>query len=364
MHAGYQQSSSSKHRQKNQQKRAWTRGHRVVTGLGIGLLGALTLALRWKKRYWAEKKIPETISPAVFATRALDTPFGKIVYHTAGQGAPLLFLHDVFVGASSFEWSKIYPTFSTRYQVLVPDLLGFGESQRPRSAISIKAQYQSLYAFLASIVPGFSSPPLHHRHRSAEASPYSAQQLPKCTIIASGLSANLALLLAAHYPNNFSKLLLWRPRFAFEKKLSFLYAPYFSYFPFLARFLYERYWSREPFLQKWLERSGYDLSDPSFGEILTIISATAQQYGAEHAFLAYCSTNFWQKEMSQIPSLTTPMTLLTDQEDQNEEGITPLPLYADEYSRIKVATKSPLAPLTHPQLLYEVIDAQLQKIDS
>ena len=120
-------------------------------GLGAGLLGAVALAVRYGWRNTLRSIIPDAISPAVFATRVADTSAGEIVYHTADSqipGQPLLFLHGVFPGASSFEWSKIYPLFAEEWRVLVPDLIGFGESQRPEPAPSAEEQVRFLAEFL------------------------------------------------------------------------------------------------------------------------------------------------------------------------------------------------------------------------
>jgi len=47
-------------------------------------------------------------------------------------GAPLvLLLHGVYAGASSYEWRKLVPLLARDHRVRVPDLLGFGISDRP-----------------------------------------------------------------------------------------------------------------------------------------------------------------------------------------------------------------------------------------
>jgi pimeloyl-ACP methyl ester carboxylesterase len=310
----------------------------VGAGLGVGLIGALALAIRFGWRNPLRKQIPDAISPAVFATRVLNTSSGEIVYHTAGSGEPLLFLHAVFPGASSFEWSKIYPHFAPTHQVIVPDLIGFGESQRPRPAISAEAHVKALAAFF----------------RITTGSPV--------TLIASGLSANLALLLAAHYPQHVARILLWMPLLTLQKKVSVRFYHHLSWFPALARLVYQREWSTEATIQQWLLRSGFSLGDPSLEETLTVLSSTAQQYGAEHAFLAQSSPGFWKKISRKITSINLPISLLTAQdcERQITEAIANLRPYTSRFSVNKVETTSLLAPLTEPQLLLAAIEHELR----
>ena len=107
----------------------------VGFGAGIGALVAVgtVLALRWFVRPPTKERIPETISPQRFATRTFQTSRGQMHYHEggAGPGPALVFIHNVGVGASAYQWSKIYPAFADQHRVIAADLLGFGESERP-----------------------------------------------------------------------------------------------------------------------------------------------------------------------------------------------------------------------------------------
>jgi pimeloyl-ACP methyl ester carboxylesterase len=77
--------------------------------------------------------------PRGFGERAIATQLGKMVYYTA-EGDPwpapqarkkLVFLHGFGGGSSAYEWSKVYPAFAAEYQILAPDLIGWGRSDHP-----------------------------------------------------------------------------------------------------------------------------------------------------------------------------------------------------------------------------------------
>ncbi|MFI0347231.1 MAG: alpha/beta fold hydrolase [Chthoniobacterales bacterium] len=312
-------------------------GVSVGAGLGIGLLGALALALRfgWKNRLSGH--IPDAISPAVFATRVIDTTPGEIVYHTSGSGDPLLFLHGVFPGASSFEWSKVYPYFATSHHVLVPDLIGFGESQRPRIAISVEDQVRSLAEFLEATTE------------------------KPATIIASGLNANIALLLAARHPNKVARLLLWMPLLAFNKYISLSAYHRLTWFPQLARVVYDHQWSTPAFIKSYLLRSGFSANEPLFEEALSVFVSTAQQCGAKHAFLAQSSPKFWRLLHLQPSSLTLPVALLTPRgsERLTKETISILHPLVHRFSITEVEAASTLAPLSEPAAVIKTIAAEI-----
>jgi pimeloyl-ACP methyl ester carboxylesterase len=56
---------------------------------------------------------------------------GNLAYSVAGEGEPLLLVHGVYAGASSFEFRKNFQELSKSYRVYALDLLGCGMSERP-----------------------------------------------------------------------------------------------------------------------------------------------------------------------------------------------------------------------------------------
>src|SRR5918993_1172454 len=56
---------------------------------------------------------------------------GDLAYSVAGEGEPLLLLHGVYAGASSFEFRKNFQALSESFRVYALDLLGCGMSERP-----------------------------------------------------------------------------------------------------------------------------------------------------------------------------------------------------------------------------------------
>lgn len=128
----------------------------VRVGLGAGLIGAMMFALRWFIRPPTSARVPESISPWFFATRAFQSSRGQMIYHQSGSGPgpTLVFIHDLGIGASSYEWSKIYTAFADKYRVLALDLIGFGESDRPKHRLSGEDYAASLAEFLDSVCEG------------------------------------------------------------------------------------------------------------------------------------------------------------------------------------------------------------------
>ncbi len=311
-------------------------------GLGAGLLGAVALAVRYGWRNTLRSIIPDAISPAVFSTRVAETSAGEIVYHTADSqfpGQPLLFLHGVFPGASSFEWSKIYPRFAEKWRVLVPDMIGFGESQRPSPSPTAEEQVRSIAEFLDATVPGQAS-----------------------VIIASGLSANIALLFATRHPEKTVKLILWMPDVALGKANPSRGWHRLSWFPRMARLVYRYQLSTDSFLRPWLLSSGFVAEGPGFEESVSVITSTAQQYGAEHAFLAQSSKAYWRSLRTGLRNLASPVSvLLANRSDKDSSAaINDLRPLVTRFSITEVTALGALAPLAEPESVAVALERELE----
>jgi len=68
--------------------------------------------------------------------REFPWDWGRVNYSVKGSGQPLLLVHGIYVGASSYEWRSNFDALARDYRVYAPDLLGFGLSDRPNAPYS------------------------------------------------------------------------------------------------------------------------------------------------------------------------------------------------------------------------------------
>lgn len=88
-------------------------------------------------------------APLARTKRKIRTFAGDIAYLRKGQGPPLLLLHGI--PSSSYLWRDVIDPLSTTFDVLAPDLLGFGDSDKRLDAdLSIAAQARYMVAFMES----------------------------------------------------------------------------------------------------------------------------------------------------------------------------------------------------------------------
>ena len=265
----------------------WKRNPFVGFGIGMGVLGALALALKHRQRT-ARGVIPDEISPAIFATRSVSTSQGELVYHVSGSGEPLIFLHGFFLGASSYEWSKVYSRAAINHEVIAPDLIGFGESERPSKPVDAVDHVEYLAEFLREIVP----------------------QRP-AVLIGSGVSANLSLLLAARHPELVSRMVLFLPTdLRDSKKCGTMGLVRRSRVPGVSQLIYRRHIAQAPFIRSWLESYGFANPDKITPETLSVLVNCAQQYGAEHAIFHFFKKRHGFDVSSHLSSVLAPVHIL------------------------------------------------------
>jgi len=74
-------------------------------------------------------------------------------YHELGEGPPMVLLHGSGAGVTGWEnWRGVMPELARYFRVLVPDIVGFGFTERPEDTrYSIKLWVQHLLGFLDAL---------------------------------------------------------------------------------------------------------------------------------------------------------------------------------------------------------------------
>ncbi|MCX6966260.1 MAG: alpha/beta hydrolase [Verrucomicrobia bacterium] len=312
----------------------------VGVGLGAGLAGALAFALKYALRPARKSLLPESISPAVFATKVLHTTLGHVIYHEAGSGQPLLFVHSVFLGGSSFEWSKVYPEFAGRFRVLAPDLIGFGESQRPAARFAAADYARMLAEFIRATCPG-DQPPI---------------------LVGSGLGAGFCIYLASQHPELVSRLILHMPTGAREFGFGRLRRStrLAAHLEALQRFLYLNYQSTREAVRNWLAAGFVDASRLT-DEVVEVFTTCAQQSGAEYAIRNLHAGRLEFDLEARMSSLKAPVTLIWGSEpgQPSLEFGERLQNAATHCNLVVIPRVGAFAPLEDPAALSAILAEQL-----
>jgi len=90
------------------------------------------------------------MAPLARGKRKIRTFAGDIAYLRTGQGPPLVLLHGI--PSSSYLWRDVIDPLSATFEVLAPDLLGYGDSDKRMDVdLSIAAQARYVVAFMETL---------------------------------------------------------------------------------------------------------------------------------------------------------------------------------------------------------------------
>ncbi len=114
--------------------------------------------------------------------RVVTIDADRITYRVAGKGPLLLLVHGM--AGSSVTWRHVMPALSERFTVLAPDLLGQGQSDKPRGDYSIGAHANTLRDLMDAL--GFE----------------------RATVVGQSLGGGVAMQLAYQFPERCERLVL------------------------------------------------------------------------------------------------------------------------------------------------------------
>ena len=242
------------------------------------------------------------LQPVGFCQHSVVTSLGTIAYYSA-DGAPwvgqenhptLVFLHGFGGGSSAFEWSRVYPAFAANYRILAPDLLGWGRSDHPARSYRVEDYLTTIREFLEATC---------------------TEPVP---VIASSLTAAIAMRLATEQPQLFQSLILTTPAglsdFGNDYSRSF-FAQLVST-PILDRLLYSTGIATSAGIRNFLEQRQF--ADPRRidEEIVAAYLASAQQPNAEYSALSFVRGDLCFDLALYAPQLTTPTAIIWGRKSQ------------------------------------------------
>ncbi|MBI3781712.1 MAG: alpha/beta hydrolase [candidate division NC10 bacterium] len=107
---------------------------------------------------------------------------GTIFYAVTGEGAPVLLLHGF--GGEMWVWEKQMAALSKRYRLYIPDLIGYGYSDRPKVEYTLALFIDSIKQFMDQL------------------------GLRRASLIGTSMGGGIAWAFAVTYPERVDKLVL------------------------------------------------------------------------------------------------------------------------------------------------------------
>ncbi|HEY1404724.1 MAG TPA: alpha/beta fold hydrolase [Pyrinomonadaceae bacterium] len=274
-------------------KQKFWKGLFVAGGAGMAALAAVNASIA--RGVAAE---PED-NPLGGEARVFASRYGSIYYREAGAEGrePLVFLHDIGAGASSFMWRKNFDALAADFRVSAPDLLGLGLSDKPANA----PYSADLYVALIRDFLGEESPRRAPAH-----------------LVAAGLSAAFAVRVADEHPALVSSLTLIAPTGAgaFDSRPDLPGAAFYGllHSPVLGESFYNAMTSERSLRDYARKRLFYDRRFAT-ERLLAHYYTASHQPGAQHAVAAFLSGYLNTDTREAFARLAQPVTLVWGADD-------------------------------------------------
>lgn len=194
--------------------------------------------------------------------------FGKIKYDKKGKGTPLLFIHDLTVGSSGYEFHRLINNLTNEHEIFTLDLLGYGLSDKTSITYTNTLYEQLITDFIKNIIG------------------------KKTSIVATGNAVPFVIMACHNNPDFFEKLIFINPQSLYSqnqipskqtKILKLLFET-----PIMGTFIYNVLNTKHTFEKTFIEEYFYDKSKIKEKYILNYMEAS-QTFGflAKYSFASF-----------------------------------------------------------------------------
>lgn len=268
-------------------------GKIVTAGLAIGgTLGALALMNRLTVAQAGELQTVLTGEE-----RRYPWKYGDVFYQVKGarEARPLVLIHSMAPGASSYEWRKNVDALSEQFRVYVIDLLGFGLSDRPAIDYTAETYIDLIGDFLKEVV---GRPAL---------------------VVANGLSGAYTVLCAYRRPQLFEKLILVAPPLSMLKEerpgIGHSLLRSVLRLPIVGESIYNVLTSRRA-IQHYYDSQGYHNPGLITDQLVEHLFSSAHQANSHYPFNALLSKELTLDVHQALARLRTPVAAIWGREQE------------------------------------------------
>src|ERR1700730_6089938 len=276
--------------------------------------------------------------------RLFDWKYGRVFYKTSGRsnaGPPLLFVHGIGAGASSFMWRKNFDALARDFSVYALDLLGFGFSDKPGSAPYSADLYVELITDFIREVTNY-----------------------PVNVIASSLGAAFAVRVADEHPELICNLILNAPAGVdgLRNKPALAGAAFYGLLqsPVLGTSFYNVMASERSIRDYGRKQVFYDHRRVT-DRLVAHLYPTSHQAGAQHAIAAFLSGYLNTDMRPAFGRLTQPSILVWGKQDMTTpiENATAL-LQLNPHTRLEVFDYCRMMPeQEHPEKFNALVRSAL-----
>ena len=269
----------------------------LAGGAGVAALAAVNASIQ-------RRALEPDDSALGGAAKLFSWKYGQIFYKEAGAGArvnnpglPIIFVHGIDAGVSSFMWRKNFDELAKDFRVLAFDLLGFGFSDKPPAAPYSADLYVELISdFIREVAGG------------------------RANVVASSLGASYAVRVADEHPELINAMILNAPAGydTMNTRPGMTGAAFYGLLqsPVLGTSFYN-VMASERSIRDYARRTLFYDYRRVTDRLVAHLYATSHQPGAQYAIAAFMSGYLNCDMSAAFARLVQPMVLVWGKQDVN-----------------------------------------------
>lgn len=239
------------------------KNYKTLALLGISTLAGIHIINRLYYSYAKSKEILNKTENNFY-----DWRFGKIRYQKKGNGNPVLLIHDLDIGSSSYEFYRLSDELAKTNEVYTIDLLGYGLSEKPNFTYTNFLYVQLVNDFIKNIIG------------------------KKTTIMTGGESTAIAVMSCHLNPDLIKNLIFINPQSL--NKLNQIPSrrskinKYIIETPVIGTFIYNIISNKENITKTFKERYYYDFGSSKLEEVYAYLEAAhLNDYNSKYTYASY-----------------------------------------------------------------------------
>lgn len=224
--------------------------------------------------------------------------FGKIRYQKKGSGSPLLFVHDLTIGSSNYEYHRLINNLTEKHEIYSIDLLGYGLSDKPSITYTNILYEQLISDFIKNVIG------------------------KKTSVIASGESVPFVMLACHNNPEIINKLICINPQNLYlqnqipskQTKMMKL----FLEIPILGTFTYHVLTNKHTIQKLFREQYFYNSEEIKDKYIFNYLEAAyAGGYNSKFAFASYVGKYMNINILHELKEINNSILMIGGEKEQD-----------------------------------------------
>ena len=263
--------------------------------------------------------------------------YGEIKYREKGYGTPLLFVHDLTVGSSSYEFHKLIDNLTNTYEIYTLDLIGYGMSEKPSMTYTNNLYEQLISDFIRNVIKR------------------------KTSVVITGDSVPFVIMACHNNPEYFDKLVFINPQNIYKQNLipskQTRFLKFIFDIPILGTFYYNILNTKLSIKKDFKNKYFYDQSKIKDNYILNYLEAS-QIYGcnAKYSFSSHLGKFTNSNILHALKEINNSILIIGGAEEEDIETIT------ENYKYYNSAIENTYIPFTKHLPHMEMPDEVLEQL--